>query len=254
MNDIHKATERRKFQLVFEILQKDPSQVHARTTGLVPNNQPLHLAAWQGRKKLAKLFLNAGADINARGDSGRTPLCYAVENDSAALIKLLIERGADLNIRPDAGCTPLYFAAAVGDVKTANLLLTSGAEKDIHSSIYLDGADQVLSRLQADPSIIEDAVRPETLLTDAIRVKSPELAEFLLTHGVNANVPGWSKNTPQLFDAMAQGNADLVRIILEHGADIGVKDDIDRSVLAFAAEFEATDEIINLLKQHGAAE
>ena len=89
MNDIHKATERRKFQLVFEILQKDPSQVHARTTGLVPNNQPLHLAAWQGRKKLAKLILNAGADINARGDSGRTPLCYAVENDSAALIKLL---------------------------------------------------------------------------------------------------------------------------------------------------------------------
>ncbi|MCH7726633.1 MAG: ankyrin repeat domain-containing protein [Planctomycetes bacterium] len=222
MNDIHKATERGKFDLVKEILDSDPTQVHARTTGLPPGDQPLHLAAWQGRKKIAEYLLDAGADINSRGESGRTPLHYAFEGPSQAIIKLLIERGADLNARMDVGCTALYLAASVGDEKITRLLLKAGAEKDLNSRIHIDGADEVIKSLQANPALLDNAVRPATLLEDAIRVESPTLAEFLLAHGVSPNT-GWTGIAP-LYQAMGIRHVELVRTLLANGADTSVRD------------------------------
>lgn len=235
------------------ILEKDPTQVHARTTGRVPHNQPLHLAAWQGRKKIAECLLNAGADIDSRGDGGRTPLHYAIEKRSQAMVKLLIDRGAELNARTEVGCTALYLAASVGDEEITQLLLKAGAEKDLNSRIHIEGADDVIKSLQNDPDLLDKAVRPETLLTDAIRVESPALAEFLLTHGVSPDEVGWTKLAP-LFQAMATRNVELVRTLLANGADTSVKDHIGQGVLAFAAQYQAGDEVVNALNAHGATE
>lgn len=192
-----------------EILNSAPSEVHAR---IEEGDQPLHLAAWQGRKKIAEYLLDSGADINSHGHRGRTPLHYAVENDHPTIIKLLIERGADLNARTEPGCTALYLAASVGDETIVRLLVKAGAEKDLNSRIHIDGADEVIKALQTDPNLLKNAVRPETLLSDAIRVESSSLAEILLTHGVNANEPGWTKLAP-LFEAIDTRNVDLVRTL-----------------------------------------
>ena len=117
MNEIHTATEQGDLERVKEILHHDPAQVHARTTEEGSGDQPLHLAAWQGKKKIAEALLDAGADINATGDGGRTPLFYAVEKNHPTLIKMLIDRGANVNVNNEARCSPLYIAAAVGDQK-----------------------------------------------------------------------------------------------------------------------------------------
>jgi len=253
MSEIHKATERGKYDRVKELLEQDPSLVHARTEGLVAGDQPLHFAAWQGRKKIAELLLDSGAEIDARGDGGRTPLHYAVEERSPAVVKLLVERGADLNVKKDVGCTALYMAAASGETRLVKVLLEAGAEKDLNSAIHIDGAAKTLEQLAADPSAIEEVERPETLLNDAIRVASTELAKYLLDHGLDANQPGWTA-LPPIFDALATRNIGLVRALLEHGADISAKDHVGRSVLKYAGVYSVGDEVISLLKERGATE
>jgi ankyrin repeat protein len=56
-------------------------------------------------------FINAGADVNARDEGGRTPLMVAAFNANPEVIKTLITAGADVNARNDFGSTPLMEAA-----------------------------------------------------------------------------------------------------------------------------------------------
>ena len=73
---------------------------------------PLHYAQLnQQNLELLTLFLEAGADANARGVIG-TPLFYAAAyNKNPEAITLLIEAGADVNAKNENGGTPLHAAA-----------------------------------------------------------------------------------------------------------------------------------------------
>jgi uncharacterized protein len=249
MQSIHDAAHWGNFRRVTEILRNDPSQVHARKES---GDQPLHFAAWQGRKKVAAYLLDSGADINSHGESGQTPLHYAITERHPAVVKLLLDRGADVNLRDNRGWTPLYLVAACGEDETVKQLLRAGAEKDLNSRIYLDGADRVLELLRPDPSLLHDVAWPESLLKDAIRVRSPRLVQFLLTHGIDANKGVTSD--PPLIQAIAEGTADVVRVLLDHGADITTKDRLGEGVLAIASTCRVGDDIINVLKEYGATE
>jgi uncharacterized protein len=68
-------------------------------------DQPLHIACWQKRLAIAGLLVGYGADVNAQGDNGQTPLNYAVrEGDerSIPLAAALLRVGADPEIRDRA--------------------------------------------------------------------------------------------------------------------------------------------------------
>jgi ankyrin repeat protein len=54
---------------------------------------PLHEVAGVGRIEFAKLLLDHGANINARGDSGKTPLTIALENKKTEMADFLRARG-----------------------------------------------------------------------------------------------------------------------------------------------------------------
>ena len=79
---------------------------------------------------LRRLQLDAGADINARTDTGETPLHRAVSsNKNLEVLTVLLDAGADVNARTDSGVTPLHVAAS--DSKTPEVitvLLDAGAD------------------------------------------------------------------------------------------------------------------------------
>ena len=75
-----------------------------------------------------KLLLRAGADVNARNESGMTPLMRAAGTGRTDIIQELLEQGADLNATRSDGFTALSFAAFFGHVEALRLLLSRGAD------------------------------------------------------------------------------------------------------------------------------
>lgn len=93
---------------------------------------PLHLAVLQGHIELARMLLDAGADINAMDiKSGQSPLMHAVENNKAGMVHFLIENGCEVNSQSYSGNTALHSACGRGQVDTVRLLLKSGADSSL---------------------------------------------------------------------------------------------------------------------------
>lgn len=61
---------------------------------------------------------------------GDTPLHTAVVWNCEVSVRILIDAGADLNARGDLGCTPLHDAVSFNQHRIAELLLEAGAEMD----------------------------------------------------------------------------------------------------------------------------
>jgi hypothetical protein len=127
---------RRRVDLLSAHLDRDPALVHRRfpdldfgataMRGLLLRGATLlHVAAEYCSLDAARLLLDRGADVNAAGEGGVTPLFHAASQFGDAgldVARLLLERGADLNVRATLRgrhddptdlihCTPLEYAA-----------------------------------------------------------------------------------------------------------------------------------------------
>jgi ankyrin repeat protein len=89
----------------------------------------LHQAAQLGRRDVADLLLQHGADVNARAHNGlaNTPILCAVIAQHTEIVALLLAHGADVNAPNSAGSTPLHKAAIGGNCSLLRLLLAHGA-------------------------------------------------------------------------------------------------------------------------------
>jgi ankyrin repeat protein len=89
----------------------------------------LHWAASHGDLDLARMLIQAGANLRATTRiNGYTPLFLASREGSAPVVSALLEAGADATAVSATGSTPLMLAAASGNVQTTTLLLDAGAE------------------------------------------------------------------------------------------------------------------------------
>ena len=86
---------------------------------------------WPGSLRAAKQLLDAGADVNCRTtDRCRyTPLHYACQCGYLEMARLFLDRGAQINAREYGNTfTPLMYAACMGHVALVTLLLERGAD------------------------------------------------------------------------------------------------------------------------------
>jgi Ankyrin repeats (many copies) len=67
-------------------------------------------AIWRRDITAVKALLDSGAELNAVGSSGATPLTQAAEMGNLEIARLLLEKGADVNHRNRQGHTPLHIA------------------------------------------------------------------------------------------------------------------------------------------------
>mmetsp|Transcript_25840 Transcript_25840/g.54004 ORF Transcript_25840/g.54004 Transcript_25840/m.54004 type:complete len:840 (+) Transcript_25840:376-2895(+) len=92
-------------------------------------NTPLHWASFKNETECVALLLEYDADANARAHpSGWTPLHDAAYSNSPACIELLAGKGAQIDAKANSGATPLCFAAQEDASEAASLLLERGAD------------------------------------------------------------------------------------------------------------------------------
>ena len=96
--------------------------------GLMNGNTPLHFAAWTGNKFLGAALLAAKAQTDRQNENGDTPLTMAAREGDADFVELLIEAGADVNMAENLQHTALHYAAERGYNQIVEMLLAAGAE------------------------------------------------------------------------------------------------------------------------------
>lgn len=75
-------------------------------------------------------LLDRGANVNARGNDGSTPLMGAAASGSLDAVRLLLERGARLDDLDDDGDGPLFYAIDQGRFEVVDHLIANGVNTD----------------------------------------------------------------------------------------------------------------------------
>jgi ankyrin repeat protein len=132
---LHKAVAANDVNLV-QALLRSGADVNVRDNhGLTP----LFEAAWYGYEKVARLLLDDGANVNARGEfGGQTSLHFAARKGFQEVVRLLLDHGADVNVCDFHRHTPLYFAIEKGHQEVVQLIKN-----------YIAARQETLTLLQA---------------------------------------------------------------------------------------------------------
>lgn len=101
-------------------------------------NPAVILAIKKHYSELAKLLIDAGADVKAKDKDDKTSLHWCTQEQSwcdqeesrYVIAALLLEKGADVNAQDNIGNTPLHFLYDSED-KIYKLLLRKGADETI---------------------------------------------------------------------------------------------------------------------------
>lgn len=186
-------------------------------------NEPILRAALRGSAKDVSQLLAAGADANAKGIEGATPLLYAVRDPEK--VRLLLEHGANPNLASKHGTVPLIMAAGFTGPKakeSVRRLLKGGAKPNIARELY----DSPLSMAIASGDeemvrILIDGGAKMGPLNGAMAATIPNVSmlRFLIRQGLNVDVPLNKQKETMLRWAVADGSVEAVDILLELGAD-----------------------------------
>ena len=188
----------------------------------LPSGQtPLMTAAKTGNVGVVKTLIGRGAAVHAKeGTQNQTALMWAVSEKHAEVARVLIEAGADVRARANNGVTPLLLAARRGDIASATLLLDRGA--DVNETAADKMSPLVVAAIRDQVAfatfLLDRGADPNqggagfTALHWASGIWETELTG---PHGITASRDEEWRG----FGGITEGKLDFIRALLAHGAD-----------------------------------
>lgn len=88
---------------------------------------PLHQA---GSENVAMLLISNGAYIDAKNKYEQTPLHIAIQDDREGVARKLIQAGANLEVKDNRENTPLHYAVIRENEDVVRILISAGADID----------------------------------------------------------------------------------------------------------------------------
>ena len=189
-------------------------------------SQALHFAVAGRRIAVAETLLDAGADPNAVGNYGRTPLVVAIYEDDIEGVQLLLKRGANVNLKPRRNDyePPLSAAAAIKKSDTIHSAKSGGAvalgltvelrNPEIFKLILEAGADPNELGVLGKTPLIRLAWQRD--VPDGILIP---LMEALLKGGARVDHQEQDGGTA-LLGAVLRNNLAAVKLLVAAGADV----------------------------------
>jgi ankyrin repeat protein len=238
---------------------------------------PLLYAARDGRLEVARVLLDAGADINRTDANGITPLISAVVNNRVDLARLLIDRGADIHASDWYGRTPLWAAVETRNMDVDNASFVNSITRepmlDLIKVLLEKGAD-VNVRTKEVPPIRRSFLRVTgslewvdftgmTPFLFAARAGDVTVMRLLLERKADPHISTFAGTTPlmaaagvnwvfdQTYDEGADKLLEAVKLCHELGMDVNATNSMGLTALMGAAN-RGSDEIIKFLVEKGA--
>ncbi|HMV80341.1 MAG TPA: ankyrin repeat domain-containing protein [Leptospiraceae bacterium] len=207
----------------------------------------LHTALKERNLEISTILIEKGADVNAKGFNGFTPLHYAIlinvdlwEKDDDELIdifpllELLLKRGANVNELTEGGSTPLHFLIECYDyeldiLKACKLFIENGAAVNVMDRHF------------------------KTPIFYAVDRESTELVKLLIENGADVNL-GKYDSFPIIEANYKKESPDIVKLLLDNGADASVCEDEDSYETALSEQMFAggNEQIVKMLLEKGA--
>jgi len=125
---VSEATASGNIEAVCHLLTNGGDPNEAETDEFWP---PLLLAAYEDHAEIARLLLDAGADMYAPHSGGETPLLVAAQRGSLGVFRLLVERGYKMDAARDNAPWMLIRGAEDGSLEILKWLLTQGVGVDV---------------------------------------------------------------------------------------------------------------------------
>jgi ankyrin repeat protein len=191
----------------------------------------LYYAILTEHKRIVENIIERGADINAKYESGNTPLICAISAGQLDIVKILIENGADINAKYESGNTPLIFAIFARQLDIIKIFIENGADINFESApgvtplnfaVGNDNIDIVKILIENGADINAKSEAGFTPLMYAIATKKLDIVKILIENGADISAKDESGNTPLLY-AIVNKKLDIVKILIENGADINFK-------------------------------
>ncbi|TMW69244.1 hypothetical protein Poli38472_001400 [Pythium oligandrum] len=209
-------------------------------TGVILESRERNLVAKGFRKRIAffhacarnsldevRLLLAHGADVNAIGEEGKTPLLSACkESYRLSIIRLLLAHGADVNAKDQNGVSPL------------------------HLSVYqnIEVVRELLS-CRADANAVDIVLLDEQHFTTLDNLGTLKMVEELLAHGAHVNAVDKDGNTV-LRTACEYSRIQLITTLLRVGVD-PYHADQDGNTLLHLAALKHRNFVLTVLLRHG---
>jgi ankyrin repeat protein len=204
---------------------------------------PLHSACYQGRGSVAEVFIDNGADVNAKDKHSHTPLYFAVRKKDIDTVKLLIAKGANVNVKEEkkGGASPLHAAIERRHPDMAKLLIAKGADLNARNNegetpLFIASAHRDLVELLlakgADINARDNL--GQTVLHAMIEKGPLEIAELLIAKGADINAKDKKGHTP-LYIAVHR-DYEVAELLLRKGADGNIRTESGQTLLQLAQE------------------
>ncbi len=259
------------------------AQEQLRAMGITPDkyNQAICNATDTNNNTLLRLLINAGADVNAFGSDGWTPLtnCCVKGNEQGVRL-LLAAPGIDVNLQNKIGTTPVITAAIKGNITCLRLLLNAPGidinrgcadgttsyniaheNRQFKCAKLLEAVALISpdNRLGYDANTAQEILSALSVPTEAYNqficfISSENdnvLLRLLIAAGADVNATGADGWTP-LTNCCLLGNTEGVRLLLAApGIDVNKPNNNGQTPLQIASDNGYT-EIVRLLNRDDA--
>ena len=177
-----------------------------------------------GTGAIARALIDAGAPVNGHPGDKETPLITAASSGDADVARVLIEAGADIEAisAPDSGGVPsgtaLQHAAVFGMTEVMDVLVAAGAK--IHG-LEMAAAAGHITGWPLHRFTVQSRIRALVFAADHQRLP---VIDQLVEAGTPVNEPDAEWGRLPLHTAAGNGRAASVRRLLTHGANPNLRD------------------------------